>query len=123
MTKFIFSGLIITACLFQSCATSMTPSEVNNNLPNLTKSKMLSPKQAEEDITSGKCVLLVNDRGYVAPIGLTTMDDLKKGARGIDEWVKIDGGNAYRLSNYEWVVVDNKGATQLRLKFNTLLCK
>jgi len=51
------------------------------------------------------------------------MDDLIYGAKGIDEWVKLDGGNAYVLTNYKWVTVGNQGATQLYLEFDTLKCE
>jgi hypothetical protein len=34
---------------------------------------------------------LVRGRNYTVPMGLTVKNDLKNGARGIDEWVKIDG--------------------------------
>jgi hypothetical protein len=54
-------------------------------------------------------------------MGLTTMDDLKYGAKGIDEWVQLDGGNAYVLTNYKWVTIDGSGASQLQLDFDTFL--
>jgi hypothetical protein len=54
---------------------------------------------------------------------MSTKDDLRNGAKGIDEWVKLDGGNAYVLTNYKWVTVGNDGATQLYIEFDTLLCE
>ena len=72
---------------------------------------------------SGGCKYLVKGRNYVAPIGLTVKNDLKNGAAGIDEWVQLDGGNAYVLKNYKWVRVDDSGATQLHIDFDTMLCK
>ena len=66
---------------------------------------------------------LVKGRNYVAPIGFSVKDDLKYGAQGIDEWVKLDGGNAYILTNYKWVTVDQNGATQLHMEFDTLKCE
>ena len=56
-------------------------------------------------------------------MGLTTREDLKQAAKGIDDWVKRDGGNAYVLRNYEWVTVDHLGSTQLRVEFDTILCE
>ena len=108
---------------FTSCATSMSPTEVNSTLPGLTKSKYITQAQAEELVKTTKCRYLVRDRNYVAPIGLTTRDDLKNGARGIDEWVKLDGGNAYVLRNYKWITVDHNGATQLHIDFDTIICE
>ena len=45
------------------------------------------------------------------------------GAKGIDEWVEIDGGNAYVLKSFKWIRVDESGATQLDLEFDTMICK
>lgn len=115
--------IIGIAFLFASCATSMTPSQINDTLPTLTKSKFLSQSQADEATKSNKCKFLVKGRSYVAPIGLSVKDDLKNGAKGIDEWVKLDGGNAYVLTNYKWVTVDDYGSTQLYIEFDTLLCE
>ena len=111
------------AFLFASCATSMTPSQISDTLPTLTKSKFLSQTQADEAIKSNKCKYLVKGRSYVAPMGLTVKDDLKNGAKGIDEWVKLDQGNAYVLTNYKWVTVDHNGSTQLHIEFDTLYCE
>ena len=56
-------------------------------------------------------------------MGLTVNGDLKYGAKGIDEWVELDGGNAYVLVNYKWVTVDEHGSTQLHIEFDTMLCE
>lgn len=56
-------------------------------------------------------------------MGLSTKGDLKYAAKGIDEWVKLDGGNAYVLKNYKWVTVDHNGSTQLTIEFDTMLCE
>lgn len=114
--------IIVAVALIASCATSMTPFKVSSTLPNLTKSKFLSQAQAEEGINTNKCKYLVKGRKYTAPIGLSAKDDLKKGAKGIDEWVMLDGGNAYVLVSYKWVTIDDKGSTQLYVEFDTLLC-
>jgi hypothetical protein len=102
---------------------SMSPSEVNTQLPPLTKSKYITHPQAEELIKTGKCKYLVRNRTYVAPMGISIKEDLKNGAIGIDEWVKIDGGNAYELKSSNWHPVGNNGATQLHLEFDTMLCE
>ena len=115
--------VIMTLAILTSCATSMTPMQVNNTLPTLTKSKFISQAQAEEAVKSNGCKYLVKGRNYTAPIGLTTKDDLRNGAKGIDEWVKLDGGNAYVLNNYKWVTVDHNGSTQLHIEFDTMLCE
>lgn len=127
INKIRFYNLIVIlglAFFLNSCgvlSTSMSPSQVNELLPILTKSRFVSQVQADEDIKNHKCVYLVKGRNYTAPIGLTTKDDLKNGAKGIDEWVKIDGGNAYVLIGYKWITVDHLGSTQLHVEFNTIL--
>jgi len=124
MIKLIKLNVLIgVVVLFASCATSMTPIQVNNNLPTLTKSKFLSQAQAEETVRINRCKYLVKGRTYSAPMGLTVKDDLKNGAKGIDEWVALDGGNAYVLTNYKWVTVKDDGSTQLQIEFDTMLCE
>ncbi|HNT48927.1 MAG TPA: hypothetical protein PKK16_09110 [Bacteroidales bacterium] len=117
MVKFIKRYLIFALVLFlSSCATfstSMTPSQVNDTLPTLTKSKFISQVQAEEVIKENSCKYLVKGRVYTAPLGLTVKQDLTYGAKGIDEWVELDGGNAYVLTNYEWVTVDHNGSMNI----------
>lgn len=108
--------------LLTSCATSMSPIKVNNTLPTLTKSKFISQADAEEAIKTNRCKYITKGRNYTAPIGLTTKNDLKNGAKGIDEWVTLDGGNAYVLRSYKWVTVDHNGSTQLHIEFDTMLC-
>ncbi len=115
--------MIFMVILLTSCATSMTPIEINNTLPTLTISKFITQAQANESTNTKKCKYLVKGRTYNAPIGMSTKDDLRNGAKGIDEWVKLDGGNAYVLTNYKWVTVGNDGATQLYIEFDTLLCE
>ena len=123
MAKMIKTILIIISLVsLFSCATSMTPMQVNNTLPTLTFSKFITQSQAEEAVKANKCKYMVKGRTYNAPIGNTTTEDLKNGAKGIDEWVKLDGGNAYVLTNYKWVSVGNNGATQLYIEFDTMKC-
>ena len=63
--------------------------------------------EAEEKVKNNGCKYLVRNRIYVAPMGLSTKEDLKHGAIGIDEWVKLDGGNSYVLKNYKWSLVSS----------------
>jgi len=101
----------------------MTPVEVSNALPTLTKSKYLTQSLTEESVNTNKCRYLTKDRKYVAPIGFLPKDDLRNGAKGIDEWVQLDGGNAYVLKNFKWLTLDNNGSTQLHIDFDTLICE
>jgi hypothetical protein len=124
MTRNRFFIIIIgTLLILNSCATSMTPMKVNSTLPDFTESKFISQAEAEQAIKSNKCKYLVKGRSYTAPMGLTTKNDLKNAAKGIDEWVKLDGGNSYVLRNYKWVTVDHDGSTQLHVEFDTVLCE
>ncbi|MHA7057682.1 hypothetical protein ACWGOQ_0010715 [Aquimarina sp. M1] len=78
MTKLIQLNLITVVILFlTSCATSMSPIEVNNTLPSLTKSKFMSQSEAEEFIETSQCKYLTKGRKYVVPIGYTIKGDLK----------------------------------------------
>lgn len=116
----LYVGVILS---ITSCATSMSPLKVNDTLPTLTKSKFLSRAEADNAIKTTKCKYLTRGRSFVAAIGLSVKDDLKKGAKGIDEWVMLDGGNAYVLTNYKWITVDDLGTTQLHIEFDTMLCE
>lgn len=118
--RYLILSLVV---LFSSCATSMTPTAVANTLPALTKSKFLSQAQAEEAIKGKVCKYQFKGRKYSAPMGLSVKEDLKNGAKGIDDWVKLDGGNAYVLTNYNWITVDQYGSTQLLIEFDTILCE
>jgi len=118
--KFFF--LVYVGVLLSSCASSMSPVKLYNTLPDLTKAKFISQSQLDNAIEKSGCKFLVKEREYTAPIGLTTKGDLKNGAKGIDEWVELDGGNAYVLTNYNWRTVDDLGSTQLQIEFDTMLC-
>lgn len=105
-----------------SCATSMSPIKLNTTLPKLTQAKFIQQAQVEDAIKNNGCKYLIKGRKYTAPIGLTNIGDLKNGAKGIDEWVTLDGGNAYVLTNYNWNTVDHLGTTQLHIEFDTMVC-
>ena len=115
--------LILLILFLSSCATSMTPVEMTSNLKTMTKSKFMTQAEAQAAVSSNGCKYLTQGRDYVAPIGFSVKDDLKFGARGIDEWVQLDGGNAYVLTSYQWVTIDEDGSTQLHVTFDTLLCE
>ena len=120
-----FTLIIIVSVVFISgCATSMTPSQFGESFPQATTSKFYEKLAATTAISTGECSLLVNNRKYVAPIGLTVHGDVENGAIGVDEWVTTDNGNAYTINNYEWISVSvgNDYATQLVLYFDTLSC-
>ena len=89
----------------------------------MTQSQFISKAQADASVEAGKCRYLVRSRQYTAPIGLSVRDDVQYAARGIDEWVQLDGGNAYVLVNYNWVTVDHYGSTQLNVTFDTMICE
>ncbi len=122
-----YTNLLFAITLFSSCSlfqTSMTPTEIHNTLPTLTKSQFLN----KDDLIKFNCICLTRDRSYNAPIGITVKEDLKNGARGIDEWVLLDKGNAYTLNNYKWLTVGvnpqyGSTVTQLYIEFDTYLCE
>lgn len=114
---------IAIVALLTSCATAMTPKMVNETLPSLTKSQYITSLQANQAVKSKRCKYITKGRSYRAPRGITNKHDLMNGAKGIDEWVEIDGGNAYVLKSFKWIRVDESGATQLDLEFDTMICK
>lgn len=96
--------------------------KMNKELPKFTKSKFVLQSEIDSLISSNKCKYLAKRRSYAAPIGLFPKNDLKNAAKGIDEWVQLDKGNTYVLTNYKWITVDNSGSTQLYVDFDTLYC-
>lgn len=116
---FLLTSLILLA----GCASSMTPSQFNQQMPQKTQAKFYDHSSVDIALSSGHCKLLHEKRKYTAPIAFTVQGDLKNGALGIDQWVREDGGNAYSIDNYEWVSVGNDGDTQLAVYFNTLICE
>jgi hypothetical protein len=117
--KLLLFSSLLTAF---GCARSLTPREFIDQFPRLTSSQFYNQVEGNKAVSEGKCSVLVNDRKYTAPMGFSANADLTNGAEGIDEWVQVDGGNAFILSNYEWVEVGDDGNTQLMLYFDTLLC-
>ena len=90
----------------------------------MTKSKFLK----EEETQKMGCTCLTKNRNYTAPMGLSVKEDLRNGAKGIDEWVSLDKGNAYVIKNYKWMTVGynskySSTATQLYIEFDTYSCK
>lgn len=121
--KNIFLTVFISIFLC-SCATTMTPLEVSQTLPTLTKSKYLTLEQTQNP----NCKNLSKGKSYAAPMGLTVKDDLLNAATGIDEWVNIDGGNSYKVTNFRWITIstDKYGSptsTQLVIDFDTYICQ
>ena len=122
--KFIYLILFFAfPTSFFDCQSSYTPSKMNKVLPTLTKSKFVLQSEIPELISSEKCKYITKGRSYAAPVGLFAKNDLKNAAKGIDEWVELDKGNTFVLTNYKWTPTDNVGSTQLYVDFDTLICK
>ncbi len=121
----MFLSIVLSVSLFTiiSCATSMTPSQFLESFPKSTNSEYYDRISADKAVSKGKCKLLVAKRKYTSPIGFTVGGDMNYAADGVDEWVKIDSGNAYALNNFEWISIGDQGATQLLVYFDTMLCK
>ncbi len=123
MFRFIHTIAPCVVVALVGCATSMTPRQFNDALPEMTESRFLGRTAANEAVSANQCQLLVADRKYTSPIGLTVSGDLKGAGLGIDEWVKVDGGNAYSIADFAWTSIGEMGTTQLTVHFDTLLCK
>lgn len=116
-------GILLCLCFaLTSCESTMSPIKVNQTLPNLTEMEFINQVEAEELVESNKCQYLVKERTYAAPLGFTLKEELRSAAKGIDEWVQIDGGNAYVLRSYNWTRVGSAGSTQLYVDFDTMTC-
>ena len=100
----------------------MSPTTFINEFPKATHNKYIAKSESKIVIANGSCKTLVENRKYVAPIGLTVHGDVSNAANGVDEWVTADKGNAYIVNNFEWISVGNEGNTQLIIYFNTLYC-
>lgn len=121
--KLLYSSLFFTLSIsFFNCQSSYTPAKMYKVLPTLTKSKLILQSDIESLISTEKCKYLTKNRSYAASVGFTAKNDLKNAAKGIDEWVELDKGNAYILKNYKWIPFDNYGSTQLNVDFDTLQC-
>ncbi len=101
----------------------MSPSKFIDEFPKSTNSSYISKANLNNELANGKCKLLVENRKYIAQIALSVQGDVISGARGVDEWVEADSGNAYVLNNFEWISVGDQGVTQLVVYFDTLYCK
>tara|TARA_B100001093_G_C26521603_1_gene881998 strand:+ start:184 stop:507 length:324 start_codon:yes stop_codon:yes gene_type:complete len=94
----------------------------------LTNSRMYSKADAKLAVTSKKCSYL-ELRDYYSGARLNGLEEMKNGAIGVDEWVSLDGGNAFSLEAYRWVlagvsVYDGTGGTsaELKIEFYTMSC-
>lgn len=121
--KSLRTGLFFTLSItFFNCQSSYRPAKMYKVLPELTKSKSVLQSEIASLISTEKCKYITKNRSYAAPVGLTAKKDLKNAAQGIDEWVELDKGNSYILTDYKWIPIDNFGSTQLNVDFDTLSC-
>lgn len=122
MKSFYTSLFFLFSVSFFYCQSSYTPAKMYKVLPTLTKSKLILQSEIDSLISTEKCKYLTKNRSYSAPIGFTAKNDLKNAAKGIDEWVELDKGNTFVLTNYRWIQVSDLGSTQLIVDFDTLHC-
>ena len=78
----------------------MSPKEFMEKFPHATKAEFYTLTDAHNAEIRGTCRVLVKNRSYTAPLGLTVDDDLENGARGVDEWIYSDGGDAFILKDF-----------------------
>jgi hypothetical protein len=104
------------------------PMQFNTEFNELTNSRMYSKADAKLAVASKKCSYL-ELRDYYSGDRLNGLKDMKKGAIGVDQWVSLDGGNAFSLEAYRWVppgviVYEKTGgtSTELKIEFYTMLC-
>ena len=120
--KLLISFAFINVAITVHGQDSYTPMKMNKVLASLTKSKPIAQSEVYDLVISNKCRYLTKNRSYAAPVGIFAKNDVKKGAKGVDEWVELDKGNSYVLNNYKWLPTDIYGSKQLHLDFDTLIC-
>ena len=103
----------------QPQAMFMLPGQFYSEFPAETQSQYLTGVATDAAIENGVCVRL-DLRDYDAPMGASLYEDLLFGAEGVDAIVANDGGNAYRITDFEWR--PRQYGTQLHIVFSTLLC-
>ena len=114
-------SLVLIAVVLPACVMSMPADQFYSKFPKATDTDYLTGTEVVESVLAGSCIIL-DSHTYDAPIGVSVDQDLKYGALGVDAIVSNDGGNAYRISNFNWVYLPT-GATQLQIDFDTLLCR
>ena len=114
-------SVVFIAVVLSACVMSMPADQFYSKFPKATDTAYLTRSEVAEALLAGSCIMLDSHR-YDAPIGTTVDDDLRHGALGVDAIVSNDGGDAYRISNFNWAYLAT-GATQLQIEFDTLLCR
>ena len=120
--KLIYLSFLTFSISFFNCQSSYTPTKMNKVLATFTKSKLVLQSEITSLVSADKCKYLTKGRSYAAPVGFTAKNDLKNAGKGIDEWVQLDKGNTYVLTNYKWITIGDSGSTQLYVDFDTLYC-
>ena len=114
---------VIPVSLFLSgCSKkSMSTTDFYREFTPITKSTYYDYAASTDAIEKGECKILTYDRIDVGEIDESINEDLMNGARGVDAMVLYDGGNAYRLTNYEWRLTIE--GSILHVYFDTMLCE
>jgi hypothetical protein len=99
---------------------SLTASEFYAEFPRLTSTRYLDGAVATVATENGECIVLQIHRVRAA-IGATVYIDMQNGAQDVDGIVINEGGNSYRMTNFQWVDVNS--STQLVLEFTSMLCE
>jgi hypothetical protein len=111
----------LMGCATQTTSSQVSPSQFMEKLPGTTEARYLDRSATPDLLLLGVCTVRGADRRYRSPIGVTMPELLQRGARGIDDGVVEDGGNAYVIKNLEWVQIEGSPA-QLDVGFDTLNC-
>lgn len=90
--------------------------------PTLTKSTYVDKNKIETLVENKQCRLITENKQYSAPVAGSVKGDMKKGAKGVDELIQLEGGNSYVLKNFNWKNFDSWGSTQLHLEFDIYDC-
>lgn len=91
----------------------------------LINSRKYSKADSKLALASKKCSYL-ELRYYYSGARLNELEDMKNGAIAVNEWVSLDGGNAFSLESYRWgpagVSVYGGISIELKIESYTISC-
>ena len=111
-------ALAVLAVVLAGCATTPTTSQMQNLT---TESSQVPVGFATSAIESGACIELSRHE-FQGKVGLTLSHDLSLLANEIDSVVEFNGGNAYMIHSWQWVIVDGMGSTAPLVEITVLDC-
>lgn len=121
MKKLIFATTLLIIGVLIISGKPKSPKVFYEMFAKMTKSKLIMPQELNALVDNKKCAL-ISSKSYAGPVALSIKGDMKKAAKGVDEYVELEGGNAYHIKNYKWENFGHLGSTQLNIDFDIYKC-